>query len=344
MNPASPGSHGVRLSVVVPIHESADTLEACVAALLAARGPDDEIIIADDGSTDAGWSVLPAAMVEQVSVVTSATNIGRGPVRNLGAASANGDVLVFVDADVAVHHDALELLRSAFEADAGCDAVIGSYDDHPAHQGVVSQYRNLLHHHTHHTRGRTATHFWTGLGAVRREVFTAMGGLDEHTWARNMEDVEFGHRVVDAGHTIVVLPAVQGTHHKQFTVASMVRTDLFNRAIPWSSLMLDSGMRTDPFVASSPQTISVAMSMLVLLGLLVWPLATIGGWVALVALVVFVAVNARLWGFFVRTRGVGFALATIPLHLLHSLLAGVGFAVALATRIWRAVTRQRPAS
>jgi len=330
--------------MVVPIHESADTLEVCITALLAARGPDDEIIIADDGSTDGGWTALPGPVVEQVSVVTSPTNIGRGPVRNLGAATATGDVLVFVDADVAVHHDALELLRSAFAADPNCAAVIGSYDDKPAHQGIVSQYRNLLHHHTHHTRGSTATHFWTGLGAVRRDVFTDMGGLDEHTWARNMEDVEFGHRVVDAGHTIVVLPAVQGTHHKQFPVGSMVRTDLFNRAIPWSSLMLASGMRTDPFVASSPQTISVATSMLLVLGLLVWPLATIGGWVALVALAVFVAVNARLWRFFTRTRGVGFALVAIPLHLLHSLLAGVGFAVALATRAWRTVTRQRHAS
>jgi GT2 family glycosyltransferase len=329
--------------MVVPIHESADTLEVCITALLAARGPDDEIIIADDGSTDGGWTALPGPVVEQVSVVTSPTNIGRGPVRNLGAATATGDVLVFVDADVAVHHDALELLRSAFAADPNCAAVIGSYDDKPAHQGIVSQYRNLLHHHTHHTRGSTATHFWTGLGAVRRDVFTDMGGLDEHTWARNMEDVEFGHRVVDAGHVIRVLPAAQGTHHKQFTVGSMIRTDLFNRAIPWSSLMLDSGMRTDPFVASSPQTISVAASLLVVLGLLAWPVTTIGAWVAAVSLLAFLMVNTRLWLFFARARGVGFAIATIPLHLLHSLLAGVGFAVAATTSIWRVVTRRRSA-
>lgn len=341
MTPAPSGPGGVRLSVVVPIHESADTLHECVAALLDARGPGDEIIIADDGSTDGGWTVLPDHMVEQVSVVTSAVNIGRGPVRNLGAASATGDVLVFVDADVAVHHDALELLRSAFDNDPGCVAVIGSYDAQPAHQGVVSQYRNLLHHHTHHTRGPTATHFWTGLGAVRRPAFDDLGGLDEHTWARNMEDVEFGHRVVDAGHTIMVLPAVQGTHHKQFTVGSMVRTDLFNRAIPWSSLMLESGLRTDPFVASSPQTVSVAMSMLVVLGLLVWPVSALGAWVALAAMVVFLAVNARLWGFFARARGIGFALGTIPLHLLHSLLAGAGFTIALLKRIVGLVTRRR---
>jgi GT2 family glycosyltransferase len=334
----------VRLSVVVPIHESADTLEACVAALLVAREPFDEIIIADDGSTDAGWTVLPQPMVDEVSVVTSTTNIGRGPVRNLGAANATGDVLVFVDADVAVHADALDQLRSAFEADPDCAAIIGSYDARPAHPGIVSQYRNLLHHHTHHTRGPTATHFWTGLGAVRRDVFAAMGGLDEYTWARNMEDVEFGHRVVDAGHTIVVLPTAQGTHHKKFTLGSMVRTDLFNRAIPWSALMLHSGLRTDPFVASSPQTVSVAMSLLVVLGLVVWPFSVSGAWVALAALGVFVAVNVRLWRFFVRARGPLFVLAAIPLHLLHSLLAGVGFLVALTTRIAGVVTRRRPAS
>lgn len=341
MTPASPGPGGVRLSVVVPIHESADTLEVCVAALLAARGSNDEIIIADDGSTDGGWEVLPESMVEQVAVVTSTTNIGRGPVRNLGAATATGDVLVFVDADVAVHDDALELLRSAFTTDPGCSAVIGSYDDRPADQGLVSQYRNLLHHHTHHTHGPTATHFWTGLGAVRRTTFTDLGGLDEHTWARNMEDVEFGHRVVDAGNTIVVLPQVQGTHHKRFTVGSMVRTDLFNRAIPWSSLMLDSGMRTDPFVASSNQTISVAMAALLVVSVLATPFSGVAVWVALAAVVTFLAVNAGLWRFFARSRGLGFALAAIPLHLLHCLLAGIGFSVAVARRSVGWVTRRR---
>jgi GT2 family glycosyltransferase len=341
VTPTHPPSDGLRLSVVVPIHESADTLEACIASLVAAKGPDDQIIIADDGSTDGGWESLPHTLVEQVSVVTSPINIGRGPVRNLGATTATGEVLVFVDADVAVHDDALRQLRAAFGSNPDCVAIIGSYDDQPAQKGVVSQYRNLLHHHTHQTHGSTATHFWTGLGAVRRQVFIDMGGLDEHTWARNMEDVEFGHRLVDAGHTIEVRPGVQGTHHKRFTIGSMVRTDLFNRAIPWSSLMLHSKLRADPFVASSPQTISVAMSFVVVIGVLAWPFSAVGGWAALAAMTVFLIVNARLWRFFAHSRGVVFAVATVPLHLLHSLLAGAGFTVALVQRAARWVTSRR---
>jgi len=322
------------LSVVVPIHNSASTLQACIDALLAATGPDDEVIVADDGSTDGGCATLDGAAAA-VTVVTSQTNIGRGPIRNRGAAAATGDVIVFVDSDVAVHPDALHRLRQAFTDDPGCVAVIGSYDDAPAANGLVSQYRNLLHHYTHHTRGPTATHFWTGLGAVRRDVFVELGGLDENTWARNMEDVEFGHRVVDAGHTIVVLPTVQGTHHKHFTLATMASTDLFNRAIPWSNLMLDDGLRTDPFVASWPQATSAAAACGVVGGVLAWPFTAVGGWVAAGAAVVFLGVNAGLWRFLARSRSVGFAVAAMPLHLLHALLSAVGFTAAVVGRVFR---------
>jgi hypothetical protein len=328
------GRPGPTLSVVVPIHDSASTLQSCIDALMAAAGPDDEIIVADDGSTDGGCATLEVA-AGAITEVASDTNIGRGPIRNLGAAAASGDVIVFVDSDVAVHPDALSRLRTAFSDDPDCVAVIGSYDDTPAAPGVVSQYRNLLHHYTHHTRGPTATHFWTGLGAVRRDVFVELGGLDEDTWARNMEDVEFGHRVVDAGYTIVVLPEVQGTHHKRFTLATMASTDLFNRAIPWSNLMLDDGLRTDPFVASWPQATSAAAACTVVGGLVAWPFTTAGGWVAAGAAVVFIGVNAGLWGFLARSRSVGFAVAAMPLHLIHALLSAVGFAAAVVSRVFR---------
>jgi hypothetical protein len=165
---------------------------------------------------------------------------------------------------------------------------------------------------------------------VRRDVYVALGGLDEGRWARDMEDVEFGHRLVDAGHRIDVIPAIQGTHLKRYTVRTMVATDLVHRAIPWSRLVLQGHLRSDRFVASWPQRISAACAM-----------ATVAGGVAvardrralvplLVASLGFVAVNLPLWRFLARVRSVGFSLACIPLHLLYALVTAVGFGYALA--------------
>ena len=90
-----------------------------------------------------------------------------GDARNTGAALATGDVLVFIDADVVVHRDAMTRIRAAMAADPGLDAVYGSYDDRPADAGVVSRFRNLLHHEVHQLAAGPSPSFWAGLGAVR---------------------------------------------------------------------------------------------------------------------------------------------------------------------------------
>jgi len=324
--------------VVVPIYNSSATLEACIEALTEAMGPADEIIVVDDGSTDGGSRCLPSRLADHIVEIVCPTNIGRGPARNLGADTARGDVLVFVDSDVAVHPDALEQLRQWFADSDDHIAAIGSYDDRPAAPGLVSQYRNLLHHFTHHTRGATATHFWTGLGAVRRKEFEQLGGLDSTTWARNMEDVEFGHRIVDAGHRIDVLPNVQGSHHKSLTLSSMARIDLFDRSIPWSTLMLRRHLRRDPFVVSTTSAAASVAATVAMGALVVAPFSRRGRLVLGAATAVFLAVNARLFGFFARVRGVGFAVMAAPLHVVHTAVALVGFALATAAEARRLVS------
>jgi len=340
LSPEHP-SPGLRLSVVIPVHNSAPTLDASVRAAVAAAGPNDEIILADDGSTDGCVASLDPLLLDAVTVVTSPVNIGRGPIRNLGVESSTGEILVFIDSDVAIERTALERMRTAFATDADRVALIGSYDDHPGDPGVVSQYRNLLHHHTHHTHGDTATHFWTGIGAIRPEVFLAAGGLDTRRWARHLEDVEFGHRLIDAGYTIDVMPEICGTHYKRFTVRSMIRTDLRHRAIPWSHLMLADGFRLDPFVVSPVQVLSGAFVALALVSLAIMPFALHAGWIMLSAVIAFVLVNASLWRTLTAARGPVFAALCVPLHLLETAISGFGFVVAVGQRLRRAVLPSR---
>lgn len=331
----------LRLSVVMPAFNSAATIERSVTAVLAAMGPHDELILANDASTDGSIDSIEAREDSRLRVVHAKTNIGRGPVRNLGAQKAMGDVLVFVDSDVAVHADAFDRLREAFAADSDLVAVIGSYDTAPGDDGVVSQYRNLLHHHTHQTRPRTASHFWTGLGAIRRTTFIELGGLDTELWARNLEDVEFGHRVRDSGNEIVVMPEVQGSHLKAFTTRSMFYSDLRERAIPWSNLMMSDGFRVDHFVVSFSKVVSVLCVAVMGLALVASPWFVFARYLFVGAAVVFLGQNASLWWLMYRQRGLRAALASIPLHFLHSFACGLGAVLAIANRsFW--VLRGRP--
>jgi hypothetical protein len=72
---------------------------------------------------------------------------------------------------VELHPDAVERVRRHFGVDQSLQALFGSYDDRPAAAGVVSRFRNLLHHHTHTSQPGPACTFWAGCGAVRRERF-----------------------------------------------------------------------------------------------------------------------------------------------------------------------------
>src|SRR5207247_10961189 len=155
------------------------------------------VIAATDGPTTLERAVRAIeqadAAPEQLIVVDRPEHLTSGAARNLGVRRAHGDIVVFVDADVEVHRDAFVRIRAAFDADPALTALFGSYDDDPASGSVVSDFRNLLHHHVHHEGAGPATTFWTGLGAVRRDAFLSIGGFDESiAW---LEDIELGMRL-----------------------------------------------------------------------------------------------------------------------------------------------------
>ena len=66
---------------------------------------------------------------------------------------AENEILWFIDADVVVHCDAITYLLNGFRSPQVA-AVFGSYDDQPAAQNFLSQYKNLVHH-FYHNRGRS---------------------------------------------------------------------------------------------------------------------------------------------------------------------------------------------
>ena len=291
----------MRLSVIVPATVEAPTLPRCLAALEAA-GPD-ELLVAD----------APAGATPALA-------------RNAAAERATGDVLVFVDADVLVHSDALERIRTRLR-DPSLAAVFGSYDAAPEAPGAVSGFRNLLHHHVHHAGAGRAQSFWTGLGAVRRAVFDSAGRLDPQR--RYLEDVELGARLVQAGARIELDPAIQGTHLKRYTLASMLHVDMVERAIPWVDLMLAGRA---PHSALNAGARHRAAALLAIGTTLL--LARRRPLPALAALGAFAALNADLYATIARARGRREAAAAVPLHVLHhvSATAAIPAGVALHLR------------
>jgi hypothetical protein len=198
----------------------------------------------------------------------------------------------------------------------------------------VSQYRNLLHHFVHQHGRREASTFWAGFGAIRRPVFEAVGGFDETyagTRRGGTEDIELGYRLRRAGHRIVLDRSLQVTHLKRWTLGSFLRSDIVDRAIPWSRLVLERREFPDDLNLRATQRWSVG---LVGLACALIPLSALHrGWLALsgAALLAVLPLNRDLFRFFVRERGLRFAVSCVPLHLLHYLCSGLGFVYAWTT-------------
>ena len=146
--PASPGPRRPPLSVVIPVHNGGRDLRALppAASRLRGRRADYELIVVDDGSTDGSAAlgrVVRRRRRPQPGIARPAA------ARNAGARGATAPLVFFLDADVAVHPDTLARALARFEADPGLVGLFGSYDDAPDAPGLVSQFRNLLHHFVH---------------------------------------------------------------------------------------------------------------------------------------------------------------------------------------------------
>jgi hypothetical protein len=313
-------------SIIVPAYNAADTLPKCLRALQPALGPTTDLVVVDDGSTD-GTADVAAAL--GVRVLRRSANGGPAVARNNGVQGTGGAIIVFVDADVEVATGsvarALGMLASAPEL----TGVFGSYDAHPAAPGLVSQFRNLLHHFVHQQGSTDAFTFWAGFGALRREGFAAVGGFDERGRRGAIEDIELGYRLRAAGYPLRLDHGMLCTHLKRWTLASMLRTDLMCRAIPWARLVLRTGMAPRDLNLTASQRWSVALT-----GILAAALPFVawgpGRLVAALALAGVIALNWRLYAFLRRTRGIGFAAACVPVHLIHFACGGLGFVWAWA--------------
>ena len=73
--------------------------------------------------------------------------------------------------------------------------------------------------------------------AIRRDVFLDLGGFEPAFAGASIEDIALGYRMVLLGHRIRFVPDIQLVHLKGYTLAQMVRSDIFHRAIPWTGLI-----------------------------------------------------------------------------------------------------------
>jgi glycosyltransferase involved in cell wall biosynthesis len=324
------------VSVIIPVHNGGASFRQCLSNLIEAVSNETEVIVVADGDTDGSWRVAEefGAKVLRIPVCG-----GPAQARNLGARAASGDILFFVDADVTVYSDTITQVANIFACQPDLAALIGSYDDAPGANNFLSQYKNLFHHYTHQTASEQAFTFWGACGAIRREIFLQLGGFDESYRRPSIEDIELGYRISKAGHTIQLCKDLQVKHLKRWGVISLLRAELFYRAIPWTELIWCDRQLKNDLNLGVKSRLSIVLAYL-LLGVLVLGALVGAFWWAVVFAVGFflsfllLIINFPVYRFFFDKRGLWFALQVIPWHWFYYLYGGLGFAIGTVKYFW----------
>ena len=99
------------ITVIIPTYNEEKVLTDCIESLGKQTLTDFEIIVVDDGSTDNTWQLLSEIRNSKFEIrKLRAKHVGAGAARNLGAKSAKGEILVFVDADMTFDKNFLDKL------------------------------------------------------------------------------------------------------------------------------------------------------------------------------------------------------------------------------------------
>jgi lipopolysaccharide/colanic/teichoic acid biosynthesis glycosyltransferase/GT2 family glycosyltransferase len=335
-----------QVTVVVPAHNAAQTLSLCLAALLKQDYPSSayEVIVVDDGSTDATAAVARAAGGR----VVTQPHAGPAAARNRGAAEARGDLLLFTDADCEPTSGWISALVAPF-ADPRVAGAKGAYLTRQ--RGLVPRFTQLEYQDRYdRMAGADSIDFVdTYSAAYRREVFLANRGFDTIFPTASVEDQELSFRLAEKGYRLVFVPQAQVYHQHNPTLGAYVRRKFLIGY--WKALLARWHPGRMVQDSHTPQTLKLQMGLAAgtLGGLVVGLLASLlvgsawwpGSWAAAAAtgafLITAVPFLAKVWR---RDRGV--LLPTVGLLWARALALGAGFALGVVRFRGQAGARRPP--
>lgn len=311
------------ISVIIPNRNGAATIGKCLAAVLASRHDNFEVIVVDDGSEDDSVEVIKRFPCRLIRL---ARHGGAAKARNAGAQEARGSILFFTDADCLLQPDTLAIAGESL-ARAGASAVAGgTYTPLPYDRRFFSIFQSAFIHYSETKNPQRPDYLATHALAIPAPIFRQSGGFHEE-FLPILEDVEFSHRLRRMGYLLTLNPALQVQHIFEFSLfRSLANAVVKTKYWTWYSIR-NGDLLADSGTASLGLKLNAAVYFLGLLFLLLF-FAT-GSVLFLSALAAAIVLNLYgnrgLLRAFYDTGGMGFALGAAAYYLLlYPLAVGMG--------------------
>ncbi len=198
-------------SVIIPAYNAEKTLGACLAALQN-QTVKAEIIVVDDGSAD---NTPALAHSYGVNVIALSQNQGRSIARNIGAEAADGEILLFTDADCEPTPNWVAEMLKPFKRDPAVVGVKGAY--YCKQREPIARFTQieLEDKYAKMAQQETISFIDTYSAAYRRDVFLANQGFDPRL-IYSLEDQDFSFRLAARGYKMVFAPNAR-VYHQHIT-------------------------------------------------------------------------------------------------------------------------------
>lgn len=322
-------------SVIIPARNAAETIGECILAVLSQSVPRElyEVIVVDDGSTDATGAIARAHGAR----VVAQPPLGSAAARNAGARQARGEILLFLDPDCLPALDWIAQMIAPFRDDELVVGVKGICLTHETgllprliQAELDDRYRRLS--------DDAAIDVVDGYSAAyRRAVFTSVGGFDTALGAA--EDVDLSYRLAKSGRRLVFAPKAKVYRRHGNTVGQYLATKLRNGL--WRSLVYarhPDKARGDSYTPPELRT------QIPLAGLAMTTLVLSSRWQRLAPLAGFflAAFTSTTIPFAWRARKVGTdaALASPVLLFARALALGAGLAIGGTSLVGQAIIQR----
>jgi len=210
-----------RVSVIVCSYNGARTIADCLDGLSRLEYPDYEVIVVDDGSTDA----TPHIAARYGFEVISTPNRGLSSARNTGLARATGEIVAYIDDDAWPDPHWLTYLVETFLTTD--HAGVGGPNLPPPGDGPIAACVAAAPGGPMHVlvSDTEAEHVPGCNMAFRREALEAIGGFDPRFRTAG-DDVDVCWRIQQAGGTLGFSPAAVVWHHRRNSVRAYWRQQI----------------------------------------------------------------------------------------------------------------------
>jgi glycosyltransferase involved in cell wall biosynthesis len=207
----------VRVSLIIPCFNLGRYLPEAVASVRRQTFSDVEIIVVDDGSTEAETAAAIGAMAGPDLRVVRSENRGLSAARNLGISYARGEYISCLDADDMFQPEWLELAVRRLDADPDIAFVSHWLEAFGEEEGEWTPGRSDL-------AALLDQNVFNGAALFRRRLVDVVGGFDE-SMREGCEDWEFWIRVLEAGHRGAIIPVVLYRYRRRADSMSRVMND-----------------------------------------------------------------------------------------------------------------------